>query len=147
VSVDALHHSGQRRASGGYLSTRRQSNVSHYISPSECCFNVSEHYVSLLFQSITLVLWSPLTIHRYVFIGYTLASGLQYDGCCCEYLSLHPFYLRAKCNSLFTNYTLHSKSPDLCGYWPSIDHSVRDLSYYQFLSLEIRAGSRNYCPH
>ena len=30
---------------------------------------------------------------------------------------------------LFTNYTHHSKSPDLCGYWQSIARSVRHLSY------------------
>jgi len=30
---------------------------------------------------------------------------------------------------LFTNYTHHSKSPDLCGYWQSITRSVRLQSY------------------
>jgi hypothetical protein len=29
---------------------------------------------------------------------------------------LHSFYLHAKCNSLFINFTHHSKSPDLGGY-------------------------------
>ena len=38
------------------------------------------------------------------------------DGWCCENLSSRFFYLRAQCNSLFTNYTHHSKWPDLCGY-------------------------------
>jgi len=51
------------------------------------------------------------------------------NGWRCENLSSCSFYLRAKCNSLFTNYTHHSKWPDQCGYWQSIARSVRLLSY------------------
>jgi len=63
--------------------------------------------------------WPIVTIRRNGFIGNALASGLQCDGWRCE-----------NCNSLFTNYTHHSKLPDLCGYWQSISRSVRLLSYY-----------------
>ena len=51
------------------------------------------------------------------------------EGWRCKNLSSRSFYLRAKCNSLFTKYTHHSKWPDLCGYWQSIARSVHLLSY------------------
>jgi len=56
----------------------------------------------------TLALWLTVTIGRNGFIRYPLASGLQCDGCRCKNLSSRPFYPRAKCNSLFTNFTQHS---------------------------------------
>jgi len=52
------------------------------------------------------------------------------NGWRCENPSSRSFYLRPKCNSLLTNYTHHSKWPDLCGYWQSNARSVRLLSYY-----------------
>ena len=63
-------------------------------------------------------------------IGYAHALGLQCDGWRRENHSSRSFYLRATCYSLFTNYTNHSKSPDLCGYWQSIARSVSLQSYY-----------------
>ena len=79
----------------------------------------------------TLWRWRPtVTIRSNGFIGHAFALELQCDGWRCENHSTRSFYLRAKCNSLFTNYTHHSKSPDLCGYWQSIGRSVRLLSYY-----------------
>jgi len=79
----------------------------------------------------TLWWWRPtVTIRRNGLIGHAFASGLQCDGWRCENHSTHSFYPHAKCNSLFTNYTHHSKSPDPCGYWQSIARSVRLLSYY-----------------
>ena len=77
---------------------------------------------------------------------FTNYTGLQGDGWRCENLSSHSFYLPAKCNSLFTNYTHHSKSPDLCGNWQSIARSVRLLSCYLQISLEIRSHSRQCFP-
>jgi len=64
------------------------------------------------------------------FNGYTLAWGLQCNGWRCENLSSRFFYLRAKCNSLFTKYTQHCKSPDQCAYWQSVACSFHLLSYY-----------------
>jgi len=54
---------------------------------------------------ITLALWPTVTVHQNGIIAYALASELQCDGWCCENLSLRSFYLCAKCNSLFANYT------------------------------------------
>jgi hypothetical protein len=71
-----------------------------------------------------------VTIRRNGFIGHTLALGLQCDGWRSENHSMRSFFQRAKCDSLFTNYTHHSKSPDLCSYWQSIVCSVRLRSYY-----------------
>jgi len=79
----------------------------------------------------TLWRWRPtVSIRRNGFIGHAFASGSQCDGWRCENHSTRSFYPRAKCNSLFTKYTHHSKSPDLCGYWQSIARSVRLLSDY-----------------
>ena len=64
----------------------------------------------------TLWRWRPIvTIRRNKFIGHALASGLQCDGWRCENHSTRSFYQPAKYNSLFSNYTHHSKLPDLCG--------------------------------
>jgi hypothetical protein len=46
-----------------------------------------------------------VSIRQNWFIGYALASGLQCNGWRCENLSSHSFYLRPKCNSVFTRYT------------------------------------------
>ena len=80
----------------------------------------------------TIWCWRPtVTILRWNgSIGHAHSSGLQCDGWHCENLSSHSFYLCAKCNSLFSNYTHHSKSPYLCGCWQSIARSIRLLSYY-----------------
>ena len=80
--------------------------------------------------TIILALWPTVTIRRNGFIGYGLPSGLQCDGWHYENLSSRSIYVHAKCNSLFTNYKHHSKSPDLCGYWQSITCSVRLLPNY-----------------
>ena len=128
--VDALHHCRQRHLSGRFLCTWRQNQMSHCISPSNHGFTISSRLVGDLFQTNTLLLWPIVTIHLNGYIGYALASGLQCDGWHCKNLSSHSFYLCAKCNSLFTNYTHHCKSADLCGYWQSIPHSICLLSYY-----------------
>jgi len=78
----------------------------------------------------TLALWPPVTIRQNGCIGYTLGLGLQCDGWFWQNLSSRSFYLCATCHSLFTIYTHHSKSPDLCGYWQSIARSIRLLYYY-----------------
>jgi hypothetical protein len=73
--------------------------------------------LSVSYFKRTLWHWRPtVTIHWNWFIGHALESGLQCDGWHCEKLSARSIYLRAKCNSLFTNRTHHSKSPYLCGY-------------------------------
>jgi len=95
---------------------------------------------------MTLALWPTVTIRRNGFIGYALASGLHSHWWRCANLSSRSFYLRAKCNCLFTKCTHHSKSPHLCGYRQSIARSVRLLSYYLVLSLELRARSWQYFP-
>jgi hypothetical protein len=85
--------------------------------------------VSLLLYSITLALWPTGTMHWNGIIGHVLASGLQCDGWCCETLSTCSFYMRAKCNSPFSNHTHHFKSQELCGYWQSMARSICLLSY------------------
>ena len=94
---------------------------------------VSPFVLALSVSYFKRTLWRQrptVTIRRNGFIGHTLASGLQCDGWHCVNLSSRSFYLRAKCNSLCPNYTHHSKSPDLCGYWQSITRSVHLLSCY-----------------
>jgi len=66
----------------------------------------------------TLWHWRPtVTIRMTGLIGHAFASGLQCDEWRCDNHSTQSFHLRAKCNSLFTNYTHHSKSPVLYGNW------------------------------
>jgi len=130
VRVDALSQSRHSHPGGGLHRTRRQFHASCCISPSHrsSLFLLA---LSVSYVKLTLWRWRPtVTIRRNVFIGHALASELQCDGWHCKNLSSHSFYLRAKCISLFTNYTHHSKLPDLCGYWQSITRSVRLLSYY-----------------
>jgi len=87
--------------------------------------------LSVSYCKWTLCRWTPIvTICRYGFIGHTLASGLRCNEWRCENHSTCSFYPRAKYNSLFTNYTHHSKLPDICGYWQSIACFVHLLSYY-----------------
>jgi len=105
VGVDTLGQSQQGHPGGGLLRARRQFNASHSILRSDRCYTVSSCSVGLLFKTITLALWSTVTIRRNAFIRYTVASALQCAGWRCENLSSRCFYLRAKCNSLFTNYT------------------------------------------
>jgi len=130
IGVDALRQSRQRHPSGGVLCAQLQYNSSRCISPSYCCLTTSSRSVGFLFKTITLALWPTGTIGRDGFIRYALASGFQCDGWHCENLSSRSFCLRGKCNSLLANYTHHSKSLDLWGYWQSIAHSVRLLPYY-----------------
>jgi len=129
VRVEALRRSRQRHPSSSVLRARGEFNASLTKSPSYCCFTVSSSSVGL-FETITMALWPTVTIRRNGFIGYALASWLQCDRWRCENLSSHSFYLRAKCNSLSTNYTHHCKLPDLWGYWQSIAHCICLLSYY-----------------
>jgi len=105
IGVKTVRQSRQRHPSGGLLRTRRQFNGSHSISPSNCCFTSSSRPVGLLFQMITLALWPTVTIRRNGFTCYALALELECNGWCCENLSSRSFYLRAKCNTLFTKYT------------------------------------------
>jgi hypothetical protein len=128
VRLDSLRQSHQSHPSGRLLCTRPLYHEARCISPSDSCFTVSSCSAGLLFSTDAPALWPTVTIRRNRFIGYALASGLQCDGWRCENLSLHSFYLRTKCNSLFTNYTHHSKSPDLYGYWQSIACSDSLLS-------------------
>jgi len=105
VRVDALRQSCQRHPVGGLLRAQPQCHASRCISPSDDCFTVSSCSVGLLFWTNALALWPTVTIRSNGFIGYALASGLQCDRWRCENLSSRSFYLRAKCNSHFTNYT------------------------------------------
>jgi len=146
VRVDAVHQSRQRHLGGSLLRARRWYNASRCISPCNRCLTVASRSVGLLFKSFTLVLWLTVTTSRNQFIGYALASGLQWDGWRCENLSSRSFYLRSTFNSLITNYTHHSKSPDLCGYWQSIARSVWLLSDNQHVSLEFSVRSRQCYP-
>jgi hypothetical protein len=75
VRVDALRQSRQRHPGGGLLRARRQYHASRCIYPSDRRFAVSSRSVGLLF---TLALWPSMTIRRNGFIGYTLASALQW---------------------------------------------------------------------
>jgi len=125
IRVDSLGQSCQRHPGGGLLRARREYHALHCISPSDLGFAISSGSVCLRIWMNTVTLWPTVTIRRNGFIGYMLALGLQCHGSCCENLSLHSFYLRTKCNSIFTDYTHHSKSPDLCGYWESISRSFR----------------------
>ena len=52
-----------------------------------------------------------------------------------------------KSNSLCTDYTYHSKSPDICGYWQFIACSSCLLSYNLMLSLELGSCSRQCFPY
>jgi hypothetical protein len=130
VRVDALLQGRQRHPDGRLLRARHQFNVSRSISPTDRCCTITSRSVGLLFYTITLLLGLTVTIHRNGFVGYALPSGLHCDGWRCRNLSSRSFYLRAKCNSLITNYAHYSTSPELCGYWQSIVRSVRLLSYY-----------------
>ena len=80
VRVDALRHSRQRHHGGGLLHARGQYHASHCISPSDGRFAVSSRSVGHLFQTNSLAGWPTVTICQNGFIGYTLASGLQYNG-------------------------------------------------------------------
>ena len=95
----------------------------------------------------TLALWQTVTIRWNGFISYALALGLQWDWWSCENFCSCSFYLCAKCNHLFTNYTHHFKSPDLCGYCKSIARSVCLLCYNQLESLELHMCSWQRFPH
>jgi len=93
------------------VNTRRRVAYYHRIAGSLILLPLSISYFKR-----TLWCWRPaVTIRRNEFIGHALASGLQCNGWCCKNLSSHSFYPRVKCNLLLTNYTHHSKSPDLCG--------------------------------
>jgi hypothetical protein len=131
VRVDMLCQSMQRHPIGGLLHSRPQFHALCCISPSNRCFTISSPSVSLLFWKDTLALWPTVALCLNGFIGYALASELQWDGWHCKNLSLCSFYLRSKCNSLFTNYSHHFKLPDLCGYRQSITRSVHLLSNYK----------------
>jgi len=76
VRVDPLCQSRQRHVGGGLLLAQRRYYASRCMSPSDRCFAVSSHAVTLLLFTNTLALWSTVTIHRNGFIGYTLAAGL-----------------------------------------------------------------------
>jgi len=130
IRVDALCQNRQRHPGGWLLRARPQYHASRCISRSNRCFAISSCTVSLLLYTNTLALWPTVIIRQNGFIGSGLASGLHCDGRRCENLCSRSFYLCAKCNSHFTNYTHQSKSPDLCGYWQFIARSVRLLSYY-----------------
>jgi len=80
VGVDSLCQSHESHPAGGLLRNQRQYNTSRCISPSDRCFTLSSHSVSLLFQTITLALWPTVTLRWNRFIGYELASGLQCVG-------------------------------------------------------------------
>jgi hypothetical protein len=105
VRVDTLSQSRQRHGGGGSLRAQHLFNASRSISPSDPCFTVSSASVGHQLQTISLALWLTVTIHWNRFIGYELASGSQWDGCCYDNLSSRSIYLCARCNSLFTNYT------------------------------------------
>jgi len=130
VRGDALHQNRQRHPSGGLRCSRHQYQAWRCILLSDRSFTVSSCSVSLLCQMNTLALCPTVTIGRNRLIGNALASGLQCNEWRCGNLSSCSLYLSTKCNSHFTKYTNHSKSRDLCGYWHSIAHSIRLLSYY-----------------
>jgi hypothetical protein len=140
VGVHALCQSHQSHTGGGLLRAQCEFNTSHAILPSHHWFNFSSGSISLLFYTITLMLWPTVTIRWDRFIGYALAPGLQCngrrcknlsscsmnlrteynslctdymalqcDGWCSKNLSSRSFYQGAKCKSLFTNDTHHSK--------------------------------------
>jgi len=129
VRVDALGLSHQRHSSGGLLSAWCQYHLSYCILPSDHGLTITRRSVGVLVKTNTLALWPIVTKRRNGFIGYVLGSGLQCDWWHCDNLSSRQFYLRTKCNSLFTNYTHHSRLQDRCDYWQSIPCSVRLLSY------------------
>jgi len=131
ISVDVLRQSCQRHPGRELLCARCQYNALHCISPSDRCFNISCCSVGLVFYTVTLALLQTVTIRWNGFIGYALASGLQCDGWHRENHSSRSLYLCAKCNPLCSNYTHHSKSPDLCGNWQSIARSVSLLYHYE----------------
>jgi len=79
VGVDALCQSRERHPGGGILCPGSQSNASHSTLPCDRWFNISSASVGLLFTTITLALWSTVTICWNGFIAYKLASGLQCD--------------------------------------------------------------------
>jgi len=94
VRVDALYQSRQRHPGGGLLRARRQYHPSRCILPSDRCFAVSSRSVGLLSQQNSLALWPTVTICRNAFIGYTLPSGLQWNGWRCENLSSRSFWIK-----------------------------------------------------
>ena len=95
-------------------------------------FAVSPLLPALSVTKLKRTLWRwrrTVTIPRNGFIGHGLASGLQFDGWHYENLSSHSFPPAHKMQLSLTNYTHHSKSPDLCGYWQSIARSICLQSY------------------
>jgi len=99
--------------------------TSEWVHWVRACIGIAMRWVTLQKSLLTFLL--PARKCNALFTTYT---GLKGDGWRWEYLSSRSFYQRAKCHSLFTNYTHHSTSLDLCGYWQSIVRSVRLLSYY-----------------
>jgi hypothetical protein len=130
IRVNVLCQSCQRHPGGGLLCARHKYHSSCCISLSDCSLTISSPTVSPIFSMNTLALWSIVTIYWNWFIWWVLASGLQCDGWRCDNLSSCSFNLWAKCSSLFSSYTHHSKLPNLCGYWQSIAHSDHLLSYH-----------------
>jgi len=93
--------------------------------------DISPVFLALSVSYFKQTLWRWGQLWPYVGMGSLgTRMHLECDGWRCKNLSSRSFYLCAKCNFLFTNYTHHSKSPDLWGYWQSIARSVHLLSYY-----------------
>jgi len=116
VRGDAVRQSSQRHPGGGLLRARRQYHASRCISPSHRSFTVSSRSVGLLFYTNTLAL-KAICDHTSEWLHWARAC----IGIAMRWVTLRKpllaFLLPArKCNSLFTDYTHHSKSPDLCGY-------------------------------
>jgi len=76
-------------------------------------------------------LWRCGQLWQYVGMG-SLGTRLHRDcNAMCDTANISPRVPSTSAQNaiLFTNYTHHSKSPDLCGYWQSIARSVCRLSY------------------
>jgi len=146
--VDGCHISRKIFHSGGMAPSEwtrtvravRDTAVADYSAPS---VNTTRRVVyhppiavslSLRVLSVSYFKWSPWRcgqLWQYVGMG-SLGTRLHRDcNAMGDVANISPRVpsTRAPNAILFTNYTHHSKSPDLCGYWQSIARSVRLLSY------------------
>jgi len=125
----------------GYVRAVRNTPVADYSAPG---VNTTRRVVyrppitvslSLRILSVSCFkqsLWHCGQLWQYVGMG-SLGMRLHQDSnAMCDAANISP-RVPSTCAQnaiLFTNYTHHSKSPDLCGYWQSIARSVRLMSYY-----------------